>query len=241
MLRVEDLHVRYGRIAAVRGISLHVEEGEIVSMVGPNGAGKSTTLATICGVISPAKGTIRLDGRSLVGEAPERIVRRGVSLVPEGRRILGTLTVEENLLLGATIRRRTDRAGVRRDLAETLERFPILAAYLHSPAGRLSGGEQQQLAIARALLSRPRVLLLDEPSLGLAPLLVDLVFEALGRLRDEGVTMLLIEQNAMRAVELADRSYVLRTGTIELEGTRDELLEHADFETAYLGSSEGRR
>lgn len=233
MLKIEHLHVHYGRIAAVRGISLHVEEGEIVTLVGPNGAGKSTTLLAIVGMARPTSGRITFGGDSLVGEPPENIVRRGISLVPEGRRIHATLTVEENLRLGATVR--NDRAAVRADLDDVLNRFPILGTYLHNPAGKLSGGEQQQLAIARALLSRPRLLLLDEPSLGLAPLLVDLVFDSLERLRTEGMTILLVEQNAMRAVELADRAYVLRTGTIELEGARDELLERADFEAAYLG------
>jgi branched-chain amino acid transport system ATP-binding protein len=233
VLKIERLHVHYGRIAAVRGISLHVEEGEIVTLVGPNGAGKSTTLLAIVGMARPTSGRITFGSDSLVGESPENIVRRGISLVPEGRRIHATLTVEENLRLGATVR--NDRAAVRADLDDVLNRFPILGTYLHNPAGKLSGGEQQQLAIARALLSRPRLLLLDEPSLGLAPLLVDLVFDSLERLRTEGMTILLVEQNAMRAVELADRAYVLRTGTIELEGARDELLEKADFEAAYLG------
>jgi branched-chain amino acid transport system ATP-binding protein len=233
VLKIEHLHVHYGRIAAVRGISLHVEEGEIVTLVGPNGAGKSTTLLAIVGMARPTSGRITFGSDSLVGEPPENIVRRGISLVPEGRRIHATLTVEENLRLGATVR--NDRAAVRADLDDVLDRFPILGTYLHNPAGKLSGGEQQQLAIARALLSRPRLLLLDEPSLGLAPLLVDLVFDSLERLRTEGMTILLVEQNAMRAVELADRAYVLRTGRIELEGARDELLERADFEAAYLG------
>jgi len=233
VLKIEHLHVHYGRIAAVRGISLHVDEGEIVTLVGPNGAGKSTTLLAIVGMARPTSGGISFGSDSLVGESPEKIVRRGISLVPEGRRIHATLTVEENLRLGATVR--NDRAAVRADLDDVLNRFPILGTYLHNPAGKLSGGEQQQLAIARALLSRPRLLLLDEPSLGLAPLLVDLVFDSLEKLRTEGMTILLVEQNAMRAVELADRAYVLRTGTIELEGARDELLATADFETAYLG------
>jgi branched-chain amino acid transport system ATP-binding protein len=204
-----------------------------VTLVGPNGAGKSTTLLAIVGMARPTSGRITFGSDSLVGESPENIVRRGISLVPEGRRIHATLTVEENLRLGATVR--NDRAAVRADLDDVLNRFPILGTYLRNPAGKLSGGEQQQLAIARALLSRPRLLLLDEPSLGLAPLLVDLVFDSLERLRTEGMTILLVEQNAMRAVELADRAYVLRTGTIELEGARDELLERADFEAAYLG------
>ena len=233
MLRIEDLHVSYGRVPALKGISLEVDAGEIVGLVGPNGAGKTTTLSTVFGLIKPDSGSILLEGRSLVGEAPERIVRLGLALVPEGRHIFNTLTVSENLAMGATAR--TDRADVRRDLAGLLERFPVLGRYYDSPAGRLSGGEQQQLAIARALLSRPRLLLLDEPSLGLAPVVIDLVFDVLAELREEGVTILLVEQNAARAVELADRSYVLRTGEVALAGSRDQLQDAEDLETAYLG------
>jgi branched-chain amino acid transport system ATP-binding protein len=233
MLRIEDLHVSYGRVPALKGVSMQVNAGEIVGVVGPNGAGKTTTLATVFGLVKPDSGSILLDGRSLVGEPPERIVRFGLALVPEGRHIFNTLTVRENLELGATARK--DRAEVRRDLGELRERFPVLERYYDSPAGRLSGGEQQQLAIARALLSRPRLLLLDEPSLGLAPVVIDLVFDALAELRDEGVTILLVEQNAARTVELADRSYVLRTGQVVLTGERDELLAAEHFETAYMG------
>jgi branched-chain amino acid transport system ATP-binding protein len=234
MLQIEALVVHYRRIVALRGISLEVNQGEIVGVVGPNGAGKSTTLMATMGVVRPTSGSVTFEGRPLVGLAPERIVKQGLSLVPEGRRILATLTVAENLRLGATVR--TDRAAVKADLEEIFERFPILKTYADTTAGRLSGGEQQQLAIARALLSRPRLLLLDEPSLGLAPLMLDLVFEVLQQLKDEGTTILLVEQNANRTLELADRTYVLRTGAIELEGTRDELLRHADFEAAYLGA-----
>jgi branched-chain amino acid transport system ATP-binding protein len=234
VLQIEALVVHYRRIVALRGISLEVNQGEIVGVVGPNGAGKSTTLMATMGVVRPTSGSVTFEGRSLVGLAPERIVKQGLSLVPEGRRILATLTVAENLRLGATVR--TDRAAVKADLEEIFERFPILKTYADTTAGRLSGGEQQQLAIARALLSRPRLLLLDEPSLGLAPLMLDLVFEVLQQLKDEGTTILLVEQNANRTLELADRTYVLRTGAIELEGTRDELLRRADFEAAYLGA-----
>jgi branched-chain amino acid transport system ATP-binding protein len=233
MLEIEDLRVSYRRVPALKGVYLNVEAGEIVGLIGPNGAGKSTLLSTVFGLIKPDSGSILLEGRSLLGEAPERIVRLGLALVPEGRHIFNTLTVSENLVMGATARR--DRAEVRRDQAKLIERFPVLGRYFDSPAGRLSGGEQQQLAIARALLSRPRLLLLDEPSLGLAPVVIDLVFDALAELREEGVTILLVEQNAARTVELADRSYVLRTGQIALAGSRDELRDAENLEAAYLG------
>jgi branched-chain amino acid transport system ATP-binding protein len=233
MLRIDELRVSYGRVPALKGVSMEVNAGEIVGLIGPNGAGKTTTLATVFGLVKPDSGSILLDGRSLAGESPERIVRFGLALVPEGRHIFNTLTVRENLQLGATARK--DRAEVRRDLGKLLERFPVLERYYDSPAGRLSGGEQQQLAIARALLSRPRLLLLDEPSLGLAPVVIDLVFDALAQLRDDGVTILLVEQNAARTVELADRSYVLRTGQVVLTGARDELVAAEQFETAYMG------
>ncbi len=232
MLTIENLHVHYGRLTAVKGISLHVESGEIVALIGPNGAGKSTTLAAIMGLVRPAAGRITFEENSLVGQAPENVARRGISLVPEGRRIFATLTVEENLRLGATVGRGRNFNDDSRDV---FDRFPVLKQYYDTPAGRLSGGEQQQLALARALLSRPKLLLLDEPSLGLAPLLVDLVFDSLERLRADGVTMLLVEQNAARAVEFADRTYVMVTGKINLEGERDALLAEADFEAAYLG------
>jgi branched-chain amino acid transport system ATP-binding protein len=233
MLAVENLRVTYGRVPALHGISLHVAEGEAVALIGPNGAGKTTTLSAIFGLVQPAGGSIVFEGRPLKG-APEKIVHRGLALVPEGRHIFATLTVGENLQLGSTARR--DSAAVKSDLDGVLERFPILQQKHDSSAGNLSGGEQQQLAIARALLSRPRLLLLDEPSLGLAPKMIDVVFETLEELRNEGVTILLVEQNAVRAVEFADRGYLLRSGQMIAEGTRDELQQMADFETAYLGA-----
>jgi branched-chain amino acid transport system ATP-binding protein len=233
MLKVEHLEVRYGRVAAVRDVSFDVAAGEIVGLIGPNGAGKSSTLAAITGQLQPTQGTVLLDGESLLGQSPERIVRRGVSLVPEGRQIFGTLTVAENLSLGSVVRR--DKSAVAADLERELERFPILRRYYDSPAGRVSGGEQEQLVLARALLARPRILLLDEPSLGLAPLIIDAVFEVLEQLRSEGVTIVLVEQNAARTIEVADRCYVLRNGTIALTGTSDALIETADMTAAYLG------
>ena len=214
-------------------MSLEVSQGEIVGVIGPNGAGKSTMLNAIAGVVPPSDGDIRLGDESLVGDRPERIVRRGVSLVPEGRRIFGRLTVGENLELGTTAR--SDRAAAAKDVEGVLELFPVLRGYYGSPAGKLSGGEQQMLAIGRALLSKPRLLMLDEPSLGLAPILIDRVFETLDELRSQGVTILLVEQNAARTVELADRTYVLRTGRIELSGSREELLRDARFESVFMG------
>jgi branched-chain amino acid transport system ATP-binding protein len=233
MLKVEHLEVRYGRVAAVRDVSFDVAAGEIVGLIGPNGAGKSSTLAAITGQLQPTQGSVTLDGESLLGQPTEKIVRRGVSLIPEGRQIFGTLTVRENLSLGSVVRR--DKDAVAADLERELDRFPILRRYYESPAGRLSGGEQQQLAIARALLGRPRLLLLDEPSLGLAPMIIDQVFEVLERLREEGVTIVLVEQNAARTIEVADRCYVLRNGTVALTGTSDALIKTADMTAAYLG------
>ncbi|HKP18625.1 MAG TPA: ABC transporter ATP-binding protein [Gaiellaceae bacterium] len=233
MLKIDELHVSYRRVPALHGISLHVEEGEAVTIVGPNGAGKTTTLSAIFGLVPPTAGRITFRGASIVGMPPEEILRRGIALVPEGRHIFGTLTVAENLQLGTTAR--SDRAAADTDLERTLDRFPLLRSYYGSSAGNLSGGEQQQLAIARALLSRPELLLLDEPSLGLAPVVLDVVFDALEELRREGVTILLVEQNAARAVEFADRAYILRTGRVAAAGTRDEILRMENFATAYLG------
>jgi len=210
----------------VRGISLHVDEGELVGLIGPNGAGKTTTLSSIVGVVPVASGSITFEGRPLAGTSPEAIVRGGIALVPEGRRIFGRLTVEENLRLGATGR---SDADVGRDAAEMMERFPILERYRSSPAGKLSGGEQQQLAIARALMSRPRLLLMDEPSLGLAPLMVNRVFELIAELRSEGMTTLLVEQNARRTLKGADRTYVLQNGTLQFETTAGQAdVEHVE-------------
>jgi branched-chain amino acid transport system ATP-binding protein len=233
LLVVEGLAVRYGPIAGVQDVSLHVDAGEIVSLVGLNGAGKTTTLAAIVGLVSPVRGSIVFEGQSLVGQPPERIVRRGIALVPEGRRIFSTLTVAENLRLGLTARK--DVAGADEDIERVTDRFPALRQYFNSPAGKLSGGEQQQLAIGRALLTKPRLLLLDEPSLGLAPRVVDVLFESLAELHKDGVTILLVEQNAMRAVGFADRAYLLRTGRVALTGTGAELAARADLAELYLG------
>ena len=234
MLELKDISVSYGRIAAVQGLSLEVKQGEFVGLVGHNGAGKSTTLLTIAGALSPVSGDILLEGKSIVGLAPDEILRRGIALVPEGRRIFGRLTVGENVKIGATVRK--DKKAVEDDIRNVIERFPVLERYWNSSGAKLSGGEQQQLAIARALVSRPKVLLLDEPTLGLAPLMVDRVFDILEELHQGGTTILLVEQNAARTIEMADRTYVLRTGgRIQFHGTAAELAEIGDFETAYIG------
>jgi branched-chain amino acid transport system ATP-binding protein len=234
LLRLTDVSVHYGRIAAVQRLSLEVNAGELVGLVGHNGAGKSTTLWTIAGVLRPSSGEITFEGRSLVGLSPERILRLGIALVPENRRIFGRLTVGENLRIGTSARR--DRRAAAADIRRMCERFEVLGRYYNRPASKLSGGEQQQLAIARALLARPKLLLLDEPTLGLAPLIVDRVFEILLELKEESVTILLVEQNAARTIEVANRTYVMRSGgRIQFHGTAEELAQMGDFETAYIG------
>ena len=233
MLRVRDLTVRYGSAPAVQHLDLEVEEGEIVGLVGSNGAGKSTTLAAIVGLVPLAGGEVSYLGASLAGLRPEDIARRGIALVMEGRHIFTTLTVAENLALGGTAGR--DRARTGAALERVLDRFPVLRKTYRLPAGTLSGGEQQQLAIGRALVSEPRLLLLDEPSLGLSPILVDEVFDALAEIRSAGATVLLVEQNVRRTVELADRTYVMRSGRIALSGSRDELAGLTALDAAYLG------
>ena len=227
LLEVEDLRVRYGAVEAVHGVSFAVNGGEVTALIGANGAGKSSTLAAISGLV-PAQGRIRFDGRDIAGAPPHVIVRAGVVQVPEGREILAQMTVEENLLMGL---RRRDRA----ELSSAYERFPILRERRALLAGTLSGGEQQMLAIARALLARPRLLLLDEPSLGLAPLVVKRVFETLGALKAQGVTMLLVEQNALRALRLANHAYVMELGRFAMRGTGPELLRDEGVARTYLG------
>ena len=213
-LAVEDLRVRHGAVIAVRGISFSVERGEIVGLIGPNGAGKSSTLHAIMGAVRPAGGDVRVKGTSVVGRRPEDVARRGVALVPEGRRIFADLTVEENLKLGLAGRRTSD--GAEADFERVYALFPVIRDSRRRKAGALSGGQQQQLAIARALVADPEVLLLDEPSLGLAPRVVDLVFEVLGSIRERGIAVLLVEQRAQRTVALADRSHVLSNGELRL-------------------------
>ncbi len=236
MLEVQDLTVSYGAVRALRNASLTVNDGEIVSVIGPNGAGKSTLLWTVAGAVAPEAGTVRYGDVDLIALKPEAVARLGLTLVPEGRHIFRTLTVRENLQLARSVRRLRTESPLADGLRGIFDRFPVLEARLESPAGQLSGGEAQQLAIARALLMEPRLLLLDEPSFGLGPMVVEMLFEELARLRGEGMTILLVEQNASKAVELADRTYVLRSGEIEREGTRDNLLSETDFVSAYFGS-----
>ncbi|HKP17930.1 MAG TPA: ABC transporter ATP-binding protein [Gaiellaceae bacterium] len=236
MLLVEGLHVYYGQIAALRDVSLRVDEGELVGVIGPNGAGKSTLLLAVAGGIRPTAGKITFNGHSVVGMAPDAIVKRGISLVPEGRRIFGTLTVAENLKVASSTRH--GREEISRDVEHVLELFPILSTYLRKPAGELSGGEQQQLAIARALIAKPKLLLVDEPSLGLAPILVDRVFEVLEELHKQGMTILVVEQNAVRAHALTDRLYVLRTGRIELLDKDPRLIHAIESGELYFGRTD---
>ena len=233
-LALEDVEVRYGGLAAVRDLSLEVHEGEIVGLIGPNGAGKSTTLHTIMGAVPAAMGDVRLRGRSIRGRKPEAIARSGIALVPEGRRIYADFTVDENLRLGLAGRRGRD--GADQDIAAALELFPVLADFRRRQAGALSGGQQQQLAIARALVARPDVLLLDEPSLGLAPKVVDIVFDALAEIRRRGVTVLLVEQRAQRTVAFADRTYVLASGELRMTLGPADASDTERLITAYMAS-----
>jgi branched-chain amino acid transport system ATP-binding protein len=238
LLVVDALTVAYGAVVAIRDVSLEVAPGEIVATLGPNGAGKTTLLRALAGALKPQRGSVVFDGGTLTGLVPEAVVRRGVALVPEGRHVFPTLTVEENLTVGGIAR--TDRDELRGDTERWLSRFPILGERVNQLAGTLSGGEQQQLAIARALMSRPRMLLLDEPSLGLAPIFVDRIFELIQELRSEGVTVLLVEQNVHRALEIADRAYVLSVGRVVASGPTDQLVE-GELERSYLGIAQAAR
>ena len=234
MLSVTDLHVYYGAIHALKGLSLTVQQGEIVTLIGANGAGKSTTLRAISGLIAPRSGDIAFEGSSIAGHGAHEIVRRGISQVPEGRRIFADMTVMENLELGAFIR--TDTDGIASDIEMVFDRFPRLKERRAQDAGTLSGGEQQMLAMGRALMSRPRLLLLDEPSMGLAPILIEEIFQIIRQLGDAGTTILLVEQNANMALKVADRAYVLELGKVAKHGTGQELLHDDDVRKAYLGA-----
>ena len=234
MLQLESLDVRYGGVQALRGVSLTVAPGEIVALLGTNGAGKTSALRAISGLVTPAGGRITWEGRRIDGLPPEAVVQAGVAHVPEGRQIFPELTVEENLLIGSFPRRR--RSGVRAEIAALYERFPPLGARRRQPGANLSGGEQQMLAIARALLAAPRLLLLDEPSMGLAPKLVEQVFAVVRSLNREGVTVLLVEQNARMALSVAHRAYVLETGSIVLSGEAGALRQNPEVQRRYLGT-----
>ncbi len=233
MLRINELKVRYGGIEAVKGISFEVPEGKIVTLIGANGAGKSTILRTAAGLVKPAEGRIHFQGADITGLSSDRIVSMGLALVPEGRRVFPNLTVLENLKIGAYLRK--DKEGIEADLNWVYELFPRLKERSWQSAGTLSGGEQQMLAVGRALMGRPKLIMMDEPSLGLAPLVVKGIFEIIKEINRKGVTVLLIEQNANMALQTADVGYVLETGRITLTGTGKELLSNAAVKKAYLG------
>lgn len=233
MLEIKDLYVRYGMIEAIKGISFEVRDGEIVTLIGSNGAGKTTTMHAISGLLKPASGSITLDGVELTKTPNHKIVSMGLAQVPEGRRVFAQQTVEENLLLGAYARK--DKDGIQKDLDHVYDLFPRLLERKKQPAGTLSGGEQQMLAMARALMSRPKILLMDEPSMGLSPLLVKEIFHIIQDINKDGTTILLVEQNAKMALAIADRAYVLETGKISLEGTGEELSASEEVRKAYLG------
>ena len=233
ILQTRGLEVAYGGIRAVKGVDLTVHRGELVCLIGANGAGKTTLLKSLCGMLAPSRGEILYEGNSIAGKPSYELVRQGISLVPEGRGIFGRLTVEENIKIGAYARR--DRAGIRADMDRLYELFPRLSERRTQQAGTLSGGEQQMLAIGRALMSRPRLLLLDEPSMGLAPMLVQKIFHTIKRIVEEGVTLLLVEQNAQLALGISHRGYVMESGNIILEDSAEALLKNPKVRQAYLG------
>ena len=237
MLEIRDLHLSYGKVRAVQGVSLEVAEGEIVALIGANGAGKSSTMHAVCGIERPSGGQIRFLGRAITRLPPHRIMRRGIVQVPEGRLIFGGLTVAQNLRLGA--HNVAGRAKTEADIERVLESFPMLRERLDEPGAALSGGQAQMLALARGLMARPKLLILDEPSLGLAPIAALDVFALIPRLRDAGVTILLVEQNVRQALAIADRGYVLESGRIILDGKAAELAEHELLVSAYLGLTRG--
>ena len=233
MLRLKSVHTYYSNIHALKGVSLHVNQGEIVTLIGANGAGKTTVLKTISGLTPARQGSISFEDQDITRMPAEQIVRRGISHVPEGRKVFATLSLRDNLEMGGFIRR--SKEEIQADMTRFRERFPILAGRWHQMAGTLSGGEQQVLAITRALMARPKLLILDEPSMGLSPLLARETFKIIKALREEGTTILLIEQNARAALHIADRGYVLETGKMILQGKCQMLLEHEEVKRAYLG------
>ncbi|KRF54346.1 ABC transporter ATP-binding protein [Bacillus sp. Soil745] len=233
MLKIEDINVYYGNIQALKGVSMEINEGEIVTLIGANGAGKSTLLKTISGLLKPKQGKVLFEGDSIGGKAAQAIVKLGISHVPEGRRVFANMTVAENLELGAYLRK--DKAGIHKDMEKVYELFPRLLERIKQQAGTLSGGEQQMLAMGRALMAKPRLLLLDEPSMGLAPLLVKQIFNIIQEISESGTTILLVEQNANLALSIADRAYVVETGRIVLSGNAEELTSSEEIKMAYLG------
>lgn len=235
MLKIEDLNVYYGGIHALKGINIEVPENKIVTLIGANGAGKSTTLRTIMSLVKSTSGQILYNGKDITKDRTKNIVSNGIVMVPEGRRIFPNLTVEENLILGAYVRR--DKERIKKDMEWVYELFPRLKERIWQKAGTMSGGEQQMLAVGRALMTKPKLLLMDEPSLGLAPLIVKDIFEIISQIHKEGVTILLVEQNAKAALEIADYGYVLETGSIVLEGKGHDLLNNDEVQSAYLGEA----
>ncbi|MFT8322447.1 MAG: ABC transporter ATP-binding protein [Bacillus sp. (in: firmicutes)] len=233
MLKVDDINVYYGNIQALKGVTLEVKEGEIVTLIGANGAGKSTLLKTLSGLLKPKSGTIHYLGKSIAGKQAQTIVKAGISHVPEGRRVFTNMTVEENLELGAYLRK--DKTEIRQDLNRVYEIFPRLLERKKQASGTLSGGEQQMLAMGRAIMARPKLLLLDEPSMGLAPLFVKTIFQVIEEINKNGTTVLLVEQNANMALSIADRAYVIETGRVVLSGTAEELQASEELKLAYLG------
>lgn len=233
LLKVDGLQVRYGAIEAVKSLDLHINEGERVTLIGANGAGKTSSLKALTGLLPASQGEIRFAGQSILGQAPEKLLRQGIAMVPEGRGIFARMSVLENLQAGAFLRR--DNEQVQREMRQLYEHFPRLEERLHQSAGLLSGGEQQMLALARALLSRPRLLILDEPSMGLAPIMVEKIFHVIDDVCRQGMTLLLVEQNARLALQVTDRAYVMDTGRISLTGPSQDLLEHPEVRSAYLG------
>ena len=233
MLKVENLEVTYGNIKAIKGISLEVNQGEIVTLIGSNGAGKSTTLRTISGILKPRSGSITFNGERIEGVEGHEIVAKGICQSPEGRRIFPKMTVDENLDLGAFLR--NDKSEIKNDRQRVLELFPRLQERIDQKAGTMSGGEQQMLAVGRALMGSPKLLLLDEPSMGLAPVLVEMIFETIKKINDQGTTILLVEQNALAALKVADRAYVLESGSIKMSGKARDLISNDEVTKAYLG------
>jgi branched-chain amino acid transport system ATP-binding protein len=236
VLTVEGLHCRYGRVAAVRGLSIAVHRAELVVLIGANGAGKTTTLKAISGLLRPVAGKVRFEGEDVTGCSPRRMLALGVAHCPEGRRVFPYMSVRENLRMGCYLR--SDSDGIERDMKRLFDRFPILYARRDQAAGTLSGGEQQMLAISRALMARPKLVLFDEPSLGLAPNTADQTFDVIRQIRDDGVTVVMVEQNAFAALELCDRAYVLEQGVVAMTGTGAELLDNRLVKSAYLGIGE---